>query len=363
MASSLGAITGQDNRLGFPKASKVIAIVVDGLGAQNLKGAAGHAPFLNRKLVSSKPIACGFPSTTATSLTSFATGLWAGQHGLVGYKVEAPDTRLPANLLTGWGENQKPNDWQKHQTVSQRAIQAGVPVFFIGPKAYENSGFTNVIMPEATYLAGKTIDDRIDGAIQTLRDQSGDVLVYLYIPELDQIAHASGSESNKWLAELELVDSAVRRLVASLGKTDAVLLTADHGIVDVQEHSHLYLDEVQIDWSAVSSVGGDPRVNFVYLKDKGAALHFDTLLRQELGDSVSVFSREQAVKLGLYGPQVDEEALERMPDLFLLAVKKVALYHRDFAPAKSLQMIGQHGALSAQELAVPLLGWGRFETI
>ena len=371
LASSLGAITGQDNRLGFSRAKRVVAILVDGLGSQNLKAAGGHAPFLNAALAVAKPAACGFPSTTATSITSFATGLSAGQHGVVGYKVfdrtgNEPGTTLAgrsANLLTGWGAQQDPLEWQPNQTVSELAVSNGVEAFVIGPKAYDGSGFTQVTMRGAKYLPGKSIDDRIDVAIQLLRENKNEILVYLYIPELDQTAHASGVDSAKWLAGLESVDSAVKRLSGSLGKGDALLLTADHGIIDVPYHAHILLDEVKVDWARVASVGGDPRVNFIYLHDSAETSAFQSQLQDQLGDSVSVFSKSEAVSLGLYGSEPFGVALERMPDIFALGVKKVALYHRDYAPAKSLQMIGQHGALSPQEMSIPLLGWGAFSSI
>jgi predicted AlkP superfamily pyrophosphatase or phosphodiesterase len=371
LSSSLGAITGQDNRLGFAKAKRVVAILVDGLGAQNLKAAGGHAPFLNAALAVAKPAACGFPSTTATSITSFATGLSAGQHGLVGYKVfervgsesgTGNDGRA-ANLLTGWGADQNPLEWQPNQTVSELASSSGVQAFVIGPKAYDGSGFTQATMRGAKYLPGKTIDDRIDVAIQLLRENKNDILVYLYIPELDQTAHAFGAESSKWLAALESVDAAAKRLSGALSKADALLLTADHGIVDVPAHAHILLDEVQMDWTRVASVGGDPRVNFIYLQDPTETSAFQAQLQEQLGDSVAVFSKADAVACGLYGANLTAVALERMPDIFALAVKRVALYHRDYAPAKSLQMIGQHGALTPQEMAIPLLGWGAFSSI
>jgi predicted AlkP superfamily pyrophosphatase or phosphodiesterase len=218
-------------------------------------------------------------------------------------------------------------------------------------------------MRGAKYLPAKSIDDRIDQAIQLLATTRDDALVYLYIPELDQIAHASGSESSRWLAALEDVDAAVRRLVAALGKFDAVLLTADHGIVDVPKHGHVYLDEVELNWNSVASVGGDPRVNYLYLNEPEQTREFVNVLQSALGDSVAVFDRPTALGANLFGQRVSNTALERLPEVFVLAVKKVAIYHRDYAPTKSLEMVGQHGALSSQEMAIPLLGWGAFNSI
>jgi hypothetical protein len=49
-----------------------------------------------------------------------------------------------------------------------------------------------------------------------------------------------------------------------------------------------------------------------------------------------------------------------MPELFIISISECALYHRQFAKAKSIQMIGQHGSISTEELKVPLLKFGAF---
>jgi predicted AlkP superfamily pyrophosphatase or phosphodiesterase len=358
--SSLGAITGTDNRLGFAPAKRVIAILVDGLGAQNLKAAGGHAQHLNKALAVRKPISCGFPSTTATSITSFGTGLAAGAHGLLGYKVYDRSTAAGVNMLTGWGSAADPLEWQVNATVMERSASESVGTFIISAPAYDGSGFTQATMRGAgQYLQGRTIGDRVDQAISLLRSNNDDWIAYLYIPELDQIAHAEGVASDRWLAAVEELDSEVKRLTAALGKGDAVVLTADHGVVDVPSHKQIFVDEILPKSDLLSDVCGEPRVNFVYLNDASQSARVASELQESLGDLALALTREEVEQSGWYGP-LGERAQQAMPDVFLLATKQVALYHRDYVPAKSLAMIGQHGGLSAAELSIPLLGFGAF---
>lgn len=358
-ASSLGAITGADNRLGLKAAKRSIVVMVDGLGSQNLKAGAGHAPTLQQALNRSKPISCGFPSTTATSLTSFGTGVMAGLHGFVGYKLLDRSSGKAFNLLNGWEDVATAEAWQPRQTIAQRAQTAGIASFFIGPKAYEGSAFTAAIMRGTEYLAGRTMADRFEQAAKLLASHKEPFICYLYVPELDQVAHAQGSASHKWLTELEELDSQVRQLTARLGKGDGLLLTADHGIVDVPNHKQVYLDALEVDWSLVCEVAGEPRVNFVYLKDSETSTEFAAALQESIGDVGLALTRQTVIDAGWYG-DVTQAAMERMPDIFVLATKNVAFYHRDFAPAASLNMIGQHGGLSSAEMTVPLLSWGAF---
>ena len=362
-ASCLGAITGTDNRLGFRSSNSVIAVLVDGLGTANLKFGAGHAPFLNRELATSGSIHAGFPSTTASSITSFATGLPVGQHGIVGYKVLDPSTNQPVNQLTGWSSKVDPLRWQPYETIAERAVAQGVPAFVIGPSDYEKSGFTTLTMRGAHYLPAKTLHDRVKTAIDVVSSHQHS-LVYLYVPELDQAAHAYGVNSHEWLVQLENLDGEIALLTKSLVSKRlekvGLALTADHGVIDVAKSNQIFLDELLL--PGLKLVAGDPRVNYLYLQDstedsvaQATESIEEQLSNSVVGRSVRLATKQQLVDAGWFGARVSDVAAARMPDIFAIAVGKVALYHREFAPTKSLDMIGQHGSISAEELSIPML--------
>jgi predicted AlkP superfamily pyrophosphatase or phosphodiesterase len=359
--SALGSITGNENRLGLPKAKSACVILVDGLGAANIRYRAGHANFLANQLANDGTIMAGFPSTTVTSLVSFSTGLKAGEHAMVGYQIHDRKHGSNVNLLTGIGSATEALVWQSRKTVAEVAAEVSIDCYFIGPAEYENSGFTNATMRGAKYVAAKTLDDRVTAAKKILNSKESS-LVYLYVPELDQRAHAYGSKSAQWVEKLEDLDLAVRQLTSNLPANVGILLTADHGIVDVAHERQIYLDEMII--SGLVSVGGDPRVLFLYLDSQ----HIDEAeletcihsIQQFVGKRAYVVARDDLITQGWYG-QVSDEARDRMPDVFVIAHGETALYHREFSKPKSLQMIGQHGAISDDELFVPLLRFGAFK--
>lgn len=360
-ASSLGAITGADNRLSFRRSKQVCAILVDGLGTQNLKSAAGHAPFLNAAFAAAgSAISCAFPATTATSISSFATGLSAGQHGIVGYQLFDRQSGVSANMLSGWNSTLKPGDWKIAETISEKALASGVATYFVGPAEYEGSGFTQLTMPVATYVAAKSISDRVDRALDLLSGKQ-EAVVYLYVPELDQAAHSQGTSSRLWLERVEELDSQVRRLASKLPKTVGVALTADHGVIDVDHSRHIYLDELEFDWSATLAVAGDPRVPYLYLADQtpGSVEENRTRLQGQLGRSAAVLTAAELVKAGLFGEMLPT-AQARLPELAIVSLDTVAIYHRGFAKPQSMKMIGQHGSVSSAELSIPLVRLGAF---
>ena len=65
-------------------------------------------------------MASGFPSTTATSMGTFGTGLAAGAHGLLGYEVLVPGADRLLNELS-WEDGPDPRTWQPHPTVFEAA--------------------------------------------------------------------------------------------------------------------------------------------------------------------------------------------------------------------------------------------------
>ena len=62
---------------------------------------------------------------------------------------------------------------------------------------------------------------------------AGPSLMYFYVNELDKAGHRHGCESAQWEHQLEELDATVKRLNATLPPGTTVLLTADHGMVDV----------------------------------------------------------------------------------------------------------------------------------
>ncbi len=345
--SALGAITGLDNRLKLRRVKSACVVLIDGLGVENIIEAAGHMPFLGKQ--SLNPIRCAFPSTTASSLVSFATGDMPGIHNFVGYQVALRGE--PLNLLTGL-EPHEAKQLQSRPTVTERAAENGVTTYFVGPAEYENSGFTAATMRGADYVTGKTISDRVAAAISICKTDKN-CLVYLYIPELDQAAHRFGVASRNWLERAEELDSEMKILTQAISDQVGLLITADHGIIDVPIERHVYLDELEFDWSNVRSIGGDPRARFLYLSesDKGST---KAELTDMLSPDVSVCDLNDLVTAGwLVEPSAEAQNL--YPQLFLIARAPVAIYHRGFAKPQSLKMIGQHGSWSDKETRVPLI--------
>lgn len=354
LPSSLAALRGEGSDLGLPPLDHAVVIVVDGLGAAALRARSGHARTLAPLLGKATTIDAGFPTTTAAALTTLTTGTLPGEHGMVGYRVRDDAGRL-TNQLSGWDDRMDPATWQRSRTVFERASAEGVVARAIGLPKYADSGFTHAALRGAEFVGGRTMADRFDIA-ESVVASSGPGLTYLYVAELDQLAHAKGWESPDWTAALETLDALVARFARRLGPRRAALLTADHGVLDVPESGHVLFDTAPTLLDGVRDIGGEPRLLHLYTDDDADVVA--ERWRAVEGERSWIATRAEAIEAGWFGPAVDPAVAPRIGDVLVAARKRIA-YYDDRDPLRTgRNMVGQHGSLTAEETRVPLLRFG-----
>ncbi|MET3811119.1 nucleotide pyrophosphatase/phosphodiesterase family protein [Arthrobacter sp. UYEF3] len=358
-AASLG-VPGFENRLNLPAAKHVCVVLADGLGRQLLKQKSAHTPFLRSVLQAGQGdvpvwLDSAFPSTTAASLASFGTGLPAGQHGMVGYDVLDPDQDRVVNLLNGWDPGVDPQQWQPMPTVFERAA-GHVDVSTVGLPRFSDSAMTRAALRGGRFVAGTTAHARTAAAAEAMAGAESS-LMYFYVHELDKAGHRYGSQAPQWEHQLEELDATVRRLGASLPAGTTVLVTGDHGMVDVPESQRIdYSAEADL-IAGVRHTAGEPRMVHLYLEDgadDAGRLRLLAAWRARFGDRIWAFTREEAVAAGLFG-ELRGPVGPRIGDVMIAARDAVALYDTRRVPARALEVVGQHGSLTKAEREVPLL--------
>lgn len=350
LAAVGGSAAAAGTSLDLPAVDKAIVVLVDGLGSAMLEARAGHARTLAR--ASRRVIEAGFPSTTAVSLASLATGLRAGEHGIVGYQaVDAAHDRV-LNQLSGWDDDAVPEQWQPHATVFEHAAASGIDAVVIAPSRYKGSGYTRAVLRGARFLPGARVEDRVDAALDWLREP-GTGVGYLYVPELDAVAHAKGWLSDDWTARLEHLDAEIARLQSGLAARQGVLVTADHGVIDLAPTGILAIDPALL--VGVHHVAGEPRCLQLHLESGVDAADVVRAWTDAEGSRSWIVPLDEVAAAGWLG-DIAPEVRPRLGDVWVIARKAVAYY----PPATEHPMVGHHGALSGEELRVPVIGLGAF---
>lgn len=356
VTEAIAALSGESTWLA--PARSAIVFVVDGLGTHNLAARRGHARFLG-SVGSRRDVAWTvFPSTTASALTSLLTGTEPGTHGIVGYRARIPGTRTAPNQLHGWEtDGLDPHTWQRSRPLFEVEAEHGRPCFVVSRPDYTGTGFTAATLRGAQFVSAADVGERAAIAADLAARHPG-ALVYLYAPDLDSAGHRDGWESDRWTDALERVDAAARDLAAAIDPRTGVIVTADHGMVDVPAHKHVLLREGADLLEGVELIGGEPRMLHVYATP-GHADAVAARWREREHARAWVLTRDDAITAGLFGPVADE-VRERIGDVLVAARGRYAYYDDREADKRPQRMIGQHGSLTEEERTVPLLRLGAF---
>src|SRR5699024_5380035 len=126
-------------------------------------------------------------------------------------------------------------------------------------------------------------------------------LVYPYWGEVDSAGHEQGWRSQTWGEELAHLDTQLQRLDRLLPAGTLLIVTADHGMVDVPADSRIDVAEHAQLLQDVDLIGGEPRAVHVYTRP-GKAENVVRRWGETLGERARVLSRAALTDTGLLGP-------------------------------------------------------------
>lgn len=336
--------------LDLPAADRVCVVLVDGLGQQLLSERRGHAAFLRGHLGAARTLTVGYPSTTAASMGLFGTGCGAGRTGLAGYTVRNPATGGLANLVS-WDGAEDPLSWQREPTWFSLMADGGTTVTSVGPVGFASSGLTLAALRGARYVGADSLAERVD---VTVRELARPGVVYLYWGEVDKAGHKEGWQSVGWGDALSEVDRELARLARRLPPGTLLIVTADHGMVDVDAERLVDVALTPALNEGVALVAGEPRASHVHLDPDADPAAVGDRWREVLDADAWVLDRDEAVAEGWFGP-VAPAVLPMIGDLVVAARGTSGVVDSRTQTPHSLLLRGMHGSLTAGEMYVPLV--------
>ncbi|MDQ3468969.1 MAG: alkaline phosphatase family protein [Actinomycetota bacterium] len=323
-------------------AAQTVLLVLDGLGWEQLQDRLDVAPTLAG--LSGHAITTVAPTTTATALCSIATGLTPAEHGLVGYRMMLGGEVL--NVLrwhSSGGDRRRalpPPDVQPFSAF----LGHDVPV--ISPAELQGSAFT-----EAHLRGSRPVGWRAASAIAVevgRQLRAGAPFVYAYYGGIDKTAHERGF-GEFYDAELRAADRLVADVLAILPPGAALLVTADHGQVEVGDRT-VTPDPALL--AMVTQQSGEGRFRWWHAR-RGMAEELHAAAAAAYGDIAWVVSREQVIDEQWFGALVAAPVAARLGDVALVAHAPVSFF--DPADSGPFPLICRHGSMTAAEMLVPLL--------
>lgn len=329
----------------LPQSKNVVVLLIDGMGFHNVaKVADGNT---NSKLiVDHAPISTAFPTTTPVALASLGTGMQSGAHGFVGATFELAEFHQILHPLK-WTDSPSPIAVSPDPTWFENAVELGISVTRIGPAAYAQSGLTSAVLRGGNHRGAETMDELVESIVAT-NAQSHNQLIYGYYPKLDKAGHVYGVDSQQWRAELNVVLDAIADLHRQLPSGVSLVVTADHGMVDVE--NRIWIEDTPSLMRDVRIITGEPRLRHVFAHSGNAqALHRQWLSLQEFAH---IFTRDEFIATRLMG-DVDDFVYERIGDVVAVAQANNILASRTI-DSRISNLVGHHGSDSAIERDIPL---------
>jgi predicted AlkP superfamily pyrophosphatase or phosphodiesterase len=336
----------------LPQSSRYVVVLIDGLGWNLLRRAVVAAPFFRSLLGGALPITSAVPSTTVTSLGSLGTGQPPGQHGLVGYTSRVPSTGEILNGLT-WEFDLVPTIYQSKPTFFERASESDVFVTSVALARFQGTGLTEAALRGAAFVpfSDESAEDLRIALIVDAALRGDRAVVYAYERELDHYGHVHGCNSVDWLQQLGRIDAMCARLRAALPSQVTLIITGDHGMVDIPSDQRIVAEDDPALMAGVSALAGEARFRQLYV-DQELPSRVADRWRARLGELAWVRTRDEAIDEGWFAT-IDDQLRERWGHVLVALRGDWAVMTSAFP--REYTLIGMHGSLTPAEMLVPLL--------
>lgn len=366
---SLGDVCGAPNPLPYAPlrdwkvsdcgtARNIVLLVIDGLGYNYLQKNGGGVlhGHLHSRLTSV------FPSTTASAVTTYLSGLAPQQHALTGWHMYFSELDAIAAVLPlrprGAGEFDAPPGTLPRRLFGHAPFVDRIPrrAVIISPQSIAGSEFNLYHSGRAAVRGYKTLGE-LFGQIETeIRESTEPSYIYAYYPELDTLAHIHGVGSQQVATQFAAFDEAFGAFLAAIAGSDTIVLAcADHGFIDSPPERQIDLEQ-HPDLAAMLSrpLCGERRVVYCYVKPEQRS-RFEAYVRDVFGDCMDLFPSGVFLEQGWFGPgEADLRLASRIGDYILVMREDWTL--KDWVEGeKRYRQIGVHAGVSADEMYVPLV--------
>ncbi len=339
----------------------VVLLLIDGLGFEFLQRQPPNVitDGLHARLTSV------FPSTTASAITSYFTGMSPYEHGLTGWftflrELGSVATVLPFRPRIGGpaysAAGIDPLQIFQWPTVFER-MQATCAV--VTPHYIADSDYSRATTGGARRFPYRELKGYFAAIRNALQVPASRRYVYAYWSELDSLCHRHGTRSEAAVAHFADLGIELDRFLDTAGDGETlVLMCADHGHIDTATEFTLEIEQhPELGHCLALPLCGEPRAAFCYVHTD-AARRFEHYVRNELADQCVLVSRSQLLASDLLGTgSAHNELSQRIGDYLILMRGRWVIRDRLPGEQKVVQM-GVHGGGSAEEMHVPLI---RFE--
>ncbi len=351
---------------------QVVLLLVDGLGLTLFRQHAGEEPWKTWIEAGSLAALTSIsPSTTASALTTFWSGVYPAQHGIMGYEVWLKEYGLIANMIlhapSTFGNDPNglaragfdPATFLPVPTLGKHLSANHIDTGIFQPAHITHSGLSSMLFAGQKQTPYRTAADLVISLGGKIRQPgTANRYLYAYWSNIDDLSHRFGPDDERIHLEFYAFSQMLERVLEPLrqkGQGDTLfLVTADHGLLDTPPDPRYDLHSYPLLQADLTmSPSGENRLAYCYLRP-GHEAHFRDSVERYWPGEFAIVEADKALQAGLFGPGKPYEGTSRrIGDLILIARENGYLWW----PEKENEMRGRHGGLSPEEMLVPLLAF------
>ena len=323
----------------IPEAGSIVLVLFDGLGNAQL-GHPGSAVFRQAR---QGTLDAPFPTTTTVSLSTIATGTSPCTHGVIAHLSWLPEVGRVVNTLKWVDLSGAPVDYPTHRLLPspnlwERLAEGRIRAVTVQPAGFASTPLTAALYRGAEFVGAGSPEEVVDRTVEAAAVEG--TLVFTYVPQVDFAAHVFGPDAPEYDEAMAIAAGVWSGIAGRLPAGAIMIGTADHGVAAIPESGKILIRNPvyhPLDF------WGDPRAVMV----RGSR----RLIRRLVAETGALLVEPEQF-LPWLGPGPRHKELERrLPDAILLApVGKVIL-----PPGFDKRLVGYHGGLTSEEVAVPLL--------
>lgn len=340
------------------KSKNVILLVIDGLGYNFLKDEYENAVLREglRGRISSV-----YPTTTASAITSFLTGVPPAMHGITGWNTyidEIDDvlTILPFYKRNG-GAISNPETLAAHvyqgKTVFEKIKSDS---YYVIPKKLVNSRYTKHYSRNSHLVGVKSCGGLFSSLNNIVKKNNKKKYIYAYWHQYDHTAHTYGYNSKEAMEHMDQLAVQIRLLKNQLkGSNSTLIITADHGFMNTSKQRTIELSDFPVIQNCLRQpLCGESRNPFCYVKD-GMHVEFLRHVKDQLSLYADIFDSMEIYKDGWFGPITKQNKIATRIGDYMLMMKDDYIIKDWLKNETPHYYDGRHGGSTENEMYVPLI--------
>jgi predicted AlkP superfamily pyrophosphatase or phosphodiesterase len=343
--------------LKFKNKKNIVLFVIDGLG-YNYILKYGMDSFLGKRL--NRKITSVFPSTTASAITTFVSGLPPEKHGLTGWymylkEIGAASLTLPFSPRYDWGTYAKYNvkiedvyDFPNITSQIERESYAIVVDYL------KDSDYTSFFSGSATKLGYDNLTEYFDQTMIAVNDTVTPKFVYAYWSVFDKKCHQKGTDHHEIHEHFEELNVKFEEFYDKMPEDTVCFITADHGLLNCSKEHQLHMDDFpEIRDTLVLPLCGEPRHPYCYVNPSDVD-KFKELVKTQLGDVCDLVSAEDMIEQKFFGLGEPTKKFKQRIGHFNLLMKDDYALFDNVLGEEPAEFVGLHGGTTKEEMEVPV---------